>query len=60
MNLFIKKIQQKIFWFVENSYSPKKISNWGWGNSYNDIYILKLLLSSSRDQSLNGNLLNFK
>jgi hypothetical protein len=43
MNLCVKKMQQYLCWLVENKPS-RKISGRGWGNTDNDIYILKLQL----------------
>jgi hypothetical protein len=60
MNLFIKMIQRFLFWLLGKGNFFKKTSGWSWGNSYNDIYILRLLLRSHRERSLNGRLSDFK
>ena len=46
MKKIIEKIKHytRIVWNGEQ----KETSGWGWGNSYNDIYILKLLLKAHR------------
>jgi len=50
MKSIIKRLKQYLFGNLGNC-TPNKISTQGWGNSYNDIYILRLILRSYRHEN---------
>lgn len=52
MNSLTNKIRRFFFLSPEDNRVPPRIT--GWGNSYNDIYILKLVLIFRRNRSVNG------